>query len=874
MTNSLPGVTAEFRDSTSTVLSSSRLDAESPLNRIAWRLLQFSMLLIVVAWLCHRFFGGGDFFAIWLTAAAASAGWIGAARFLLLDTAIRKFWIVWLILALVPLILGGSSDVGLAAALVMTFTFLLFRRYKPYRHLTSGRRARVFFGGILVLVVLSVGWEFPSEPDLQGASGFGRQVVHYALGSLRLFWVFSLLNLFLRMRLHFLRLKPKIFVSWIFIATVPMVLLFIFAVVTVYGSLGTTRARGVHALLTEWVNLAHREPDPHGEFQVTFVYPPPHRAAAAIPAWFPHFQKILNQPAVDPSTPPTPELTAVHGESEESAGDEGRDEKVNGEEEEEEEEAGRKNYTISLGPKSDEESVPLVWTPTDTAGYFAIGSELWLLSIQGQGTENIHVVGRLLDEEFLNHLSQLTGTHVGVLSTSDTDTGGDEDWTYPRRFEADSTYAGVSLQGHYQIQDAAPDSAKGFFESALAFGGATFNVLRIGQDGFYTEEILLHLQVRPLDLGNEFIEGKQTLNQIFLILLGTIAGLFLILEIGALFFGLRITSGITSAVSVLHQGTKRLAKGDLGTRIQIPNEDEFGDLADSFNEMALAVQKGREEAVARERLERELQTAREIQERLLPHEQPSVPGFEITGASLPSRQVGGDYYDFLTQDDGRFGIAIGDVSGKGIPAALLMSNLQASLQGQVIHPSSVSEVVSRVNELLVRSTDPHMFATFFYGVLDSRTGTFTSTNAGHNPPILYRNDGEVVKLESGGIPLGWLPDQDYLQKVIELAPGDVIVLYTDGITEAVGPPDGEQVLAMSEEGEDPEEAAENPDNMFGEEQLIAIIEKSSRKSATGIKNAILSAVAAHTAGTPQSDDITLVIIKRRQDSRQEENLDP
>ena len=200
--------------------------------------------------------------------------------------------------------------------------------------------------------------------------------------------------------------------------------------------------------------------------------------------------------------------------------------------------------------------------------------------------------------------------------------------------------------------------------------------------------------------------------------------------------------------------------------------------------MTSSVKQGREIALANDRLIQELATARAIQVRLLPSTEPVVTGFEVVGASIPSREIGGDYFDFLAQADDKIGIAIGDVSGKGMPAALLMSNLQASLHGQVLHPGSVSGVVQRVNDLLVKSTDPHMFATFFYGLLDARQASFTCTNAGHNPPILLRTDGTIEELTTGGLLLGMLGEQVYKQDTVTLAPGEIIVLYTDGITEA------------------------------------------------------------------------------------------
>jgi sigma-B regulation protein RsbU (phosphoserine phosphatase) len=298
-------------------------------------------------------------------------------------------------------------------------------------------------------------------------------------------------------------------------------------------------------------------------------------------------------------------------------------------------------------------------------------------------------------------------------------------------------------------------------------------------------------------------------------------------------------------VKALHRGTRRIAKGDFDVQIDIPNEDELGDLATSFNEMAAAVKKGQEEAIERERLERELATAREIQEKLLPHEMPDVPGFEITGTSLPSQQVGGDYFDFLDIDGGQLGIAIADVSGKGIPAALLMANLQASLHAQVYQSGEVAEVAHRINNLLYKSTDAHMFVTFFYGILDRQKSVFTTTNAGHNPPLLFKSDGRIERLSEGGLILGFQPDIEYSQQTVVIEPGEVIVLYTDGITEAADP-SSEMVS----------------DDLFGTERLLDVVRENSSKSAREIQAAILDAIANHTKNAPQFDDITLVVIKR------------
>jgi sigma-B regulation protein RsbU (phosphoserine phosphatase) len=191
----------------------------------------------------------------------------------------------------------------------------------------------------------------------------------------------------------------------------------------------------------------------------------------------------------------------------------------------------------------------------------------------------------------------------------------------------------------------------------------------------------------------------------------------------------------------------------------------------------------------------------------------------------------------------------------------------------------VAEVVGRVNDLMAASTDAHMFATFVYAVLDADGAGLTMTNAGHEPPILCRAHGGIERLTDGGLVLGMLPDQDYSQARVDLAPGDVLVFFSDGITEAMGPVEGNVARATADDGSEgderkgaggnlpvPEDEAFDPDeddvNFFGEERLIDVILAHATAGAAEIRDAILSAVSAHTRGIPQSDDITLVVLKR------------
>lgn len=819
----------------------------SELNAPAWHRLLIIVAGCILTWAAQHLLGGETAIGTWVIALLAAGVWLTAIRFLLLDTKGRKFWIWWLAISAVPMFALSPDPSGRYLAITFAGIFLLLRRYRPYQYLTGGRRAKIFLLGLAALAAISFGpniSEMSRPAVLPWFHGLGDNLGHYAIGSLRLFWVFSLLNLFFRMRLHSMRLKPKLAVSALFIAIVPVALVAVFGVLTLFGAMGGSRATRGHAILDDWSEmLGNGMQFTSSHFDTPFsarVTAGQVEQQGVAPAALADFLVTL-------SGPPSPEGVGVEQIGAEAAPDS----------------AGPPAASVQKKP----------WTPADTTAYFVLGPEIWLLQLRGIGSEELQIDGYRVNEVSLHRLAELLHCDIGLYSNPSLSIG-DQERPVATMAETDSSRFSIDIQGRLNPSNSVADTSGGLWQRRLRFGADLLGVIRLTDDRFQHDQVILHLQICLADLANEFVLGEHELNQALVAVLAVIAAFFFVLQGFALFLGVRIATGIISGVKALHRGTVRLASGDLQTRIDVPNEDEFGDLADSFNEMTAAVRHGREEAVARERLERELETAREIQKRLLPAEIPAIPGFGITGTSIPSRQVGGDYFDFLTQEDGRLGIAIGDVSGKGIPAALLMSNLQASLQGQVIHPSSVGEIVARVNNLLAASTDPHMFATFFYGVLDPSQATLTATNAGHDPPILRRADGSVETLDAGGLVLGMLPGQTYHQATVTLEPGDFIVFYTDGITEAVGPslrseglhaPSGadESEAGAGSDAQDGSGGDPDADNMFGLEQLLATIQANADQSAAGIKDAILAAVARHTAGTPQSDDITLVVIKRQ-----------
>jgi len=240
------------------------------------------------------------------------------------------------------------------------------------------------------------------------------------------------------------------------------------------------------------------------------------------------------------------------------------------------------------------------------------------------------------------------------------------------------------------------------------------------------------------------------------------------------------------------------------------------------------------------KVQQELRLAYDIQINLLPKEPPEAEEYDIFGKSIPAKEVGGDYFDFIPIDKHRIAFCLGDISGKGIPAALLMSNLQATIRGQTLDNASASDCIERSNTMLFHSTPPEKFSTFFYGILDTKAHQITYANAGHNYPFIFTGGHEPRQLEHGGIVLGCVETFPFQEQEISLNPGDIFLLYSDGITEA-----------MDQEEEE-----------FGESRLTSIVSGNMNASAEELTQKIIEGVNQHSGGR-QWDDMTLVIIRRK-----------
>ena len=338
------------------------------------------------------------------------------------------------------------------------------------------------------------------------------------------------------------------------------------------------------------------------------------------------------------------------------------------------------------------------------------------------------------------------------------------------------------------------------------------------------------------------------------VLLGSVAILFCIVEIVALFIGVSLSRTITGAIHGIYTGTQAVMESNFAHRIEVKGNDQLAEVGRSFNQMTENLQRLVIVAKEKERLQSELEIAREVQAQLYPKTVPALQHLRITAGCNPARLVSGDYYDYQAIHDGTTGIAIGDVAGKGISAALLMATLQSSLRTQLracveraamvggtrgVDVVSTSKLVSQLNLQLYADTAPEKYATFFFGVYDDISGSLVYTNAGHLPPILIRQ-GEALPLAVNGMVVGAFPFAEYGESRVELQKDDLLLCYTDGITEP-----------ENEYGE-----------MFGEDRLVEVVRRNADRDNEEIIAAIMDSVQQWTASPELQDDMTLLLARR------------
>ncbi|HEX3876036.1 MAG TPA: SpoIIE family protein phosphatase [Bryobacteraceae bacterium] len=322
------------------------------------------------------------------------------------------------------------------------------------------------------------------------------------------------------------------------------------------------------------------------------------------------------------------------------------------------------------------------------------------------------------------------------------------------------------------------------------------------------------------------------------------AVLFFIVELASLIAGVQLSRSITGAVYELYEGTQHVKEGDFGYRVPVKGSDQLADLTSSFNTMTENLSKLIVVAKEKERLESELEIAREVQSNLFPKNAPLAKNLELRGLCQPARVVSGDYYDFMVMPH-MLGFAIGDVAGKGISAALLMATIQSTMRTQLTPTNgsgpalSTANLVEALNRQLYATTSPEKYATFFLGLFDEDTSALMYTNAGHLSPMLLRGS-HVQELEPTGTVVGAFAVARYEEQTVQMEPGDVLVAYTDGIVE----PENEY------------------DEMFGEQRLQDLLVKFENTGSDELIARTLEAVRQWAHSPEQQDDMTMIVARR------------
>lgn len=358
---------------------------------------------------------------------------------------------------------------------------------------------------------------------------------------------------------------------------------------------------------------------------------------------------------------------------------------------------------------------------------------------------------------------------------------------------------------------------------------------------------------RQLSGAQQLVLGGRTLGEWAIVTLLVIAVLFLTIEIVALCMGLALARSITSSIHQLFMGTERVRHGDFAHRIDIYTNDQLGELAGSFNQMTGSIEGLLQTAAEKKRLEEELRIARVIQMSLLPRGPLDVPGLAITALCVPAREVGGDYYDFFRLPGDRLGVLIADVSGKGTSAALYMAELKGLVLALSQRYDSPRELLLEVNRIISEHLDSRSFITMTYAVIDVVNRMMTFCRAGHTPLIFLPGPSPteplVRILTPSGMVLGLRIEgaEEKFDELLEeervgLSPGDVIVLYTDGITEAM-----------------------NLDNdLFGESRLSRIVEEHGHLESGELRERILREIESFVGAADQHDDMTMILLKVEQ----------
>ena len=472
-----------------------------------------------------------------------------------------------------------------------------------------------------------------------------------------------------------------------------------------------------------------------------------------------------------------------------------------------------------------------------------------LLRAADQGDTPAGPITMILSEPFSPELLDLFGRGIGPVGVIQANIGE----TVPIQSVARSLQVPAAPKPQEQVIARSNSiylpQAANILDSAV-FGTSALNVIEWGgaRKQYLSQPIFVYVTSRLSVLTHHLLATLGRYSRIYLTLFMVIAVVFLVIELLSLIVGIRLTRTITGTVDRLYAATEHIRAGNLSHRISLPAQDQLSSLGEAFDNMTESLQHLLRESQEKTRLEHDIQIAREVQEQLFPSGAPKVPGLELYGICRPARGVSGDYYDFLPVGSDRVGMVLGDVSGKGVSAALIMAAIQSLIRTRLYKDSSDGEPASErfstarffgvLNQQMFENTPDEKYATCFYALYDSGARQLVYTNAGHPAPFLFRN-GEVVRLDAGGTPLGLISPTSYREAKIALEPGDTLIAFTDGFTES-----------------------ENSfGDQFGENRLIEVVQRARGNSLPSLVDEIYRSVEEWTGGGEPQDDMTLIVAR-------------
>ena len=383
------------------------------------------------------------------------------------------------------------------------------------------------------------------------------------------------------------------------------------------------------------------------------------------------------------------------------------------------------------------------------------------------------------------------------------------------------------------------------------YGASSLDLTRWNgeNEGKPREPAFVYVTSRIVTLNAGLLATLGDYSMIYVFLFELVAVVFLVIEGVALIIGVRLTRSITQTVDRLYDATERVKAGDFSHRIGVPSRDQLSALGQAFDSMTASVERLLRESQEKSRLESELEIARQVQAQLFPRAAPEVAGLRLYGICKAARSVSGDYYDFLELGKDRIALVLGDVSGKGISAALLMAAMQSALRAQLYEGAlpngvagekalSTASVVERLNRQIYDNTPEEKYVTFFFAQYEARGRRLTYTNAGHLAPVLFRN-GRIERLRAGGTVVGLFSTLTYEEAEIRLEPGDLLLAFTDGITE--------------------------PENSYGEEfgeaRVLEVARRTLHSSPELLAEEIYRSISDWTGSPELQDDMTLLVAK-------------